>query len=66
MNAEVVSQHRYIKLKDAAMEIGMSTDYVRENLIANGKIVAVKQGSRWLVDIESWRRYLDSLKRGAA
>ena len=66
MIAEVVSEHRYIKLKDAAMEIGMSTDFVIRNIIREGKVSAVKQGSRWLVDLESWRRYLDAMKRAAA
>ncbi len=65
MLAEVVSENRFLKLKDAAIEISMSTDWVLKSLIYPKKIKAHKAGSRWLIDLESWRQYLDGL-RGAA
>lgn len=64
MNADVISTHSYIRVRDAAMEIGMSPDFVIDNLIHGEKVQAVRFGSRWGIDIESWRSYVAGL-RGA-
>lgn len=63
MLAEVVSKNRYISVKSAAIELGMSTDYIIERVIYPGLVTAIKAGSRWLIDIESWRQWLDSRPR---
>jgi len=66
MNAEVVSHNRVIKLKDAAIELQMSTDYIVENLITNRKVEAWKEGSRWVISLPSWQAYLAGRNRAAA
>ena len=64
MNAEVISTHSYIKVRDAAMEIGMSPDFVIDNLIHGEKVQAVRFGSRWAIELDSWRSFVAGL-RGA-
>lgn len=65
MNADVISTHAFIKVRDAAMEIGMSSDFVITNLIYGEKVRAVKMGSRWVINLESWKSYLASLRNAA-
>lgn len=65
MEAIVVSKNQFVRLKDAALEIGMSPEYVRRNLLG-GEIEAYLEGSRWLVSRESLDRYLARRRKAAA
>lgn|GEM_PF-5178982 len=65
MNADVISTHAFIKVRDAALEIGMSSDFVITNLIYGKKVQAVKMGSRWVINLDSWKAYVASLRSAA-
>ena len=62
MDAVVISNPQYISPKAAGLQIGMSADFVIERLIYPKTVKAVKLGSRWQIDLESWQRYLASVK----
>ncbi len=66
MEAIVVSKNQFVKVKDVAMEISMSTDYVRKVLIREGHLEGYQEGSRWLVSRESLDRYLARRRKTAA
>lgn len=66
MEAIVVSKNQFVRLKDAALEIGMSTDYVRESLIGKGELEAYLEGNRWLIARQSLDRYLARRRKQAA
>jgi hypothetical protein len=65
MDATILSNPQFISVKAAALEIGLSSDFVIENLIREKKVDAVKIGARWRIELTSWQRFLAGLKRAA-
>jgi uncharacterized protein (DUF1778 family) len=65
IDAQVISNPQYLSVKAAAMEIGMSADFVLESIIYPKKVEAVKFGARWRIELTSWQRFLAGLKRAA-
>lgn len=45
----MIKNNNYLTSKEAAKELGFSTDHVR-NLIRKNKIIAKKFGTQWLID----------------
>lgn len=43
----------------------MSADFVIESLIYSKKVQAVKMGNRWVINLDSWKSYLASLRSAA-
>ncbi len=49
------------KLKDAAVATGLSYHYLRQ-LCLQGKIVCVRAGNRWFINMERLAEYLNNGK----
>lgn len=64
MDAVVISNNQFLSTKAAAFELGMSKDFILDLIYAK-KIDAYKVGAHWRIDLDSWRRYIASLRKAA-